>query len=107
MFEFRKAKYSADNSLAIVVYEDGEPYSKLTVCSYPDVDVKKFNEDSGFKGAYYQFVDVNAFGNDKIIEQLENEDKIYKVPNIYWTPGYVEYPLYEFKKEWIDNLKED
>ena len=69
MFEFRKSKYRVDNSLAIIVYENNEPYSKLTVCAYPDVRTE----------GYKQFINVkNAFGNDKIIEKLEKEGKIIK-----------------------------
>ena len=98
MFEFRKSKYKVDNSLAIIVYENNEPYSKLTVCAYPDVRT----ED------YKQFININAFGNDKIIKKLEEEGKIIKT-GINWknVDSFVTYPLYEFNKEWVDSLKED
>ena len=98
MFEFRKSRYRVDNSLAIIVYENGEPYSKLTVCAYTDVRTK----------GYKQFININAFVNDKIIEELEKEGKIIKT-RINWknVDSFVTYPLYEFNKEWVDSLKED
>lgn len=98
MFEFRKSRYRVDNSLAVIVYENGEPYSKLTVCAYPDVRAE----------GYKQFINVNAFGNNKIIEELEKEGKITNT-GIKWknADSFVTYSLYEFNKEWVDSLKED
>lgn len=102
MFEFRKSKYYHGKSLAITVYENNEPYSNLTTNCYPDVDVRK-----QFKDNYIQFINVNALGNDKIIKQLENENKIIKLQGISCRPdgSFVSYPLYKFNKEWVDNLK--
>ena len=104
MFEFKKSKYYNGKSLAILVYENDEPYSNLTTNCYPDVDVIK-----QFKDKYIQFVNVNAIGNDKIIKQLENENKVIKLPDINCRPegSFVTYPLYKFNKEWVDSLKEE
>ena len=101
MFEFRRTKYVADKSLAIMVYENGEPYAKLTVCAYPDVNIRKQLKDN-----YMQFVDINNLERTGIVEQLENENKITRVQGVSFQPGFVSYPLYKFNKEWVDSLKE-
>ena len=96
--EFMKATYACNNGLAIqAIYFDEEmnaydSFATVTVClNHP------------FEEGNKAFVDVN---NSAGLVSLLTRKGCIKPTGYVQRSGYVEYPLYEFKQEWLDSLKE-
>lgn len=85
-------RYKADNTLAIdLVSTDGEPITRLTVCSSNGYKVTNLPDN-------ISFIDVN--NNPTAMNFIEGYDlgKRVKIKGktVIYVSGFCEYPLYEF-----------
>ena len=92
---FAKSCYNFNGGLAIQCYtdEDGfpEPWSSVTTC---------LGEDP--RSPYHAFIDVNNNGHDFLdwLEQIGAGKRTGRVQR----SGFVVYPYFEFKKDFVDKL---
>lgn len=89
-FTIEKASYAANNNLALLLYEDGELYAKITV----NLRVKLPSN--------LAYLDVNNLPS-KIVKMLEDKG-VFKRTEIETQSGFVTYPLCEFNMKKIEEF---